>query len=1028
MSGTTKITVAAFALAAVMGAARAAEPAEGDIQKNIAVLENIKSNRSTREQVVAAIEALGGSGSARAVPPLVEVLKRHTSPHNYRPYGIAAVQALGELGSSAAPAVPFLLSNSFFYERGGRTAREHPLRLATVDALVKIGEPAVPEVIKLLNVKPGGKSNDKVNRSDKFGWKWWAAEILRRMSQTETVGAVLPALEKEMRSAKQRSSYYPVLALMGPRAVPILKRAAQGIAAKGVRSKADANNIRRLGGLIGPEIGNALDAVIPEHYDEKTWDDDRYWIYYRGGWYPLAHARPDPKHIPAFLDLIGDDTMMRTRQYEGVRYTGMILGTMGEAPALPLAALLDDKTLETRWAAAFILTMVGPDGKAALPALEKALANNGEDVQVRVAAARAIAEIKGTDAAALYNRIPDVHSRLVAAARKRSKIAQSHEQWQTHFATDPTQVRVRQLALYSRTPEAEKPMYCLAVNKDLKASNQWVRGYAAKLLEGESKAESFGGGRMSEDLNVFLYLFGTHSRHYPGRLEADVEEAAKEYMFRRVDVPRAEHKGKPRYVPKSASDLDKVLALDDSICIVEATNGPLRSDAQHHLILQSLNSDPRYRNRRFKTGDTVAQRYERFTRFFRRGLKEWALHGMWVELGSSNYEYKTYRGLFLLLDFATDPVVAARARMLMDLALIEIEQISLSGLRGGSKSRAKDGGLDSRFNKTLARLYGEHHGYALEPPGFKGYEPPVPAILLRRLGPTQKVYEIVNRHPGETVDVPQQMTQGSGFHKALSRSINYAYRTPDYITGCSMFDVRLWRGEGKSRKFGYGPLGRWSGVIFRDGSAVYLEAYTGEKWNVQSTDVMIARRYKNSYYKGDARVDLVGSLSLVEKDSWIFADNGDAYAAVRIVKGGYYWNEPDRHRLHLNDQYSPILIQTGRGAIYGSFEKFQQAILEAPYELTEEKLDYAGPNSARIEFFLADDPYILPKTDGETLDLDLKYNYRSPFMEGEVGSDIVTVRYGSPSLASSPHLGAFLGGEAYYTLLRVGKTSPGPPP
>ena len=93
------------------------------------------------------------------------------------------------------------------------------------------------------------------------------------------------------------------------------------------------------------EIADALDAVIPEHYDAKTWDDDRYWIHYRGGWYPLAHARPDPKHIPAFLDLIKNDTMMRTRQYEGVRYIGMILGTMAAAPALPLAALLDDKKL-----------------------------------------------------------------------------------------------------------------------------------------------------------------------------------------------------------------------------------------------------------------------------------------------------------------------------------------------------------------------------------------------------------------------------------------------------------------------------------------------------------------------------------------------------------------------------------------------------------------------------------------------------------------------------------------------------------
>ena len=103
MFGIMKITIAAFALAAVMGAARAAEPAEGDIRKNIAVLQNIKNNRSAKEQIVAAIEVLGRSGSARAVPPLVEVLKRHVSRHSCEPYGLAAVGALGELGPIAGP-------------------------------------------------------------------------------------------------------------------------------------------------------------------------------------------------------------------------------------------------------------------------------------------------------------------------------------------------------------------------------------------------------------------------------------------------------------------------------------------------------------------------------------------------------------------------------------------------------------------------------------------------------------------------------------------------------------------------------------------------------------------------------------------------------------------------------------------------------------------------------------------------------------------------------------------------------------
>ncbi len=36
----------------------------------------------------------------------------------------------------------------------------------------------------------------------------------------------------------------------------------------------------------------------------------------------------------------------------------------------------------------------------------------------------------------------------------------------------------------------------------------------------------------------------------------------------------------------------------------------------------------------------------------------------------------------------------------------------------------------------------------------------------------------------------------------------------------------------------------------------------------------------------------------------------------------------------------------------------------------------------------------MPTIDGQILDLDLEYNYKSPYMTNKVGSDIVTVRYG----------------------------------
>jgi hypothetical protein len=368
-------------------------------------------------------------------------------------------------------------------------------------------------------------------------------------------------------------------------------------------------------------------------------------------------------------------------------------------------------------------------------------------------------------------------------------------------------------------------------------------------------------------------------------------------------------------------------------------------------------------------------------------MKGLALHGMWTELGSSNYEHKTYRGLLPLAEFATDPVVAKRAKMFMDLALVEIEQISISGLRGGSKSRAKDGGLTGRFNRYLGMFHGEHHGNLLEPPGFKPYQPPVPAILLRKMGPTKPVYEIVNRHVGEKETL-------------LSRQINYAYCTPDYVTGCAMFDIRLWVGSGKNRQLNYGTMGRWSGVIFRNSAAIELPAYTGEKYNVQDKDVMIAQIFKGAHYSGRPYVNFVSINTMVEKGGWAFIENQQAYAAVRPARGWYSWSEPARRRMNPNDAFSPTIIQTGRKVVYGSFEKFQKAVLAAPLKIDEDVLDYTGPNSSRIEFFMCknsdEDPYpkTLPKIDGKELDLNLKHNYKSPFINNIVGSDVVTITYG----------------------------------
>ena len=204
--------------------------------------------------------------------------------------------------------------------------------------------------------------------------------------------------------------------------------------------------------------------------------------------------------------------------------------------------------------------MQGPKAKAALPARQKAFTDKDEAIEVRAAAARAIAEITETDAAGLYGKVPDVQDRLVTATRERSMLAQRPTPyWEAHFATDPISVQARQFALYNRTPRSGKAALQLATGQDVKAANAGsVVQYAATTSRrGIAEAKSFGDGKMSEDLNIFLYVFGADSRHYPGRFEADVEQIAKEYVFHSVDITAAEHEDKSRYVPKSAVDLGK---------------------------------------------------------------------------------------------------------------------------------------------------------------------------------------------------------------------------------------------------------------------------------------------------------------------------------------------------------------------------------------------------------------------------------------------------------------------------------------
>lgn len=912
---------------------------------------------------------------------------------------VELVKGLAELGPAADPAIDVLLDPDFYL---GHVRKNPALKKAVGETLAKIGEPSVQAVLDFTRSAPvrekkgkdatskedakKNRKHDKRIEAQKKAMREEVNSLLRMLADGGLRSEVITALEKDLLNSKKiNSSHFEVIALMGPEAVPAMKRVMKK------HRKYYAN-------IIGPdpEAVASINATIPEHYTPEAWNDSNRAKQVKFRFRDMCYARPEQKHISALLDPVKDDRILRGDFHEAERLTGMMLSCYGEMAAQPLADLLSDANPRTRRIAASILAMIGPDMKAALPVLEKTFNNKDERIDVRIAAARAIASIKGTDAAKLYGGILDVQDQIVALTRQQQKGNQNKDLWEKHIASDSEKTIARHISLYNKTKEWEKPLYLLSVNREAKAQNQLLREITGKILADPSLASDGLVGSISDtEAHHFVLLFGSKSRFYPGRLEADVEKLLKEFCFTVLDRTKTFEMAfltKPgkdkRYSIKTVEYFMMQLAKEKTAPILEMSNGPMRYEANQHLCLQILKDDPEFAGRKFKNGDTVSERYKLSAEVLARGMKGLALHGMWTELGSTNYEHKTYRGLLALAEFATDPVVSKRAKMFMDLAFVELEQISISGLRGGSKSRCKDSGVSGRFNRYLAMFHGEHHGNLLEPPGFKPYQPPVPAILLRKMGPTEPVYEIFNRHAKEKETLQ-------------ARQLNYAYCTPDYVTGCAMYDIRRWEGSGKNRALPYGTMGRWSGVIFRNSAAIELQAYTGEKYNVQSKDVMIAQIYRGARYSGKPQIDFVSINTMVEKDGWTFIENQQAYAAVRPARGGHYWKEPARRRMYLNDNFSPIIIQTGRRTVYGSFENFQEAILSAPLKVTEDLLDYTGPNSPRIEFFLCkdsdEDPYPkrLPKIDGKELDLNLKHNYKSPYINNTVGSNVVTITYGN---------------------------------
>ncbi len=515
-----------------------------------------------------------------------------------------------------------------------------------------------------------------------------------------------------------------------------------------------------------------------------------------------------------------------------------------------------------------------------------------------------------------------------------------------------------------------------------KEANAWIRNYQKKL----------------DERGVSLLAMFGHDGKYPGRLEADVEVKLKaeawEFTSNFLDPEGPYQVGQSKYLQTKWNIFPLTWAHQWG-----TENQDIRYRPYVYLALAALRKDPAYAGKSVG-GKTVEEWFGLMRDCMNDYLKNRVLNGLWIEPGS-HYAHINFDVMIDLYELAPDPEVRQRAKMFLDLALIEDEQISVNGLRGGARSRTGPLAPDTSKFKNL--VFGDDTLVAGPPvgPGFllSDYQAPAVAIALRNAKGAIKPYHIYNRVPGENAPPGPNFLHNSHL-------ISYAYRTTGYLMGTALRDPNLVYHPTSDQQ-------RTSSLIFQSNEAVFpnpkvIPHKSGsgrpstEQWSVQSDGTMIVQKLLKSRFVDRMEACFTANLKITEREGWIFAEAGSGYAAVRFVDpqepsgaGKYSWSEIPPHWSQKDKpaikvasperDFLPIIIQAGDPAQFGSFEKFQKAVLASRITInakaSEFKYQMAGGPAIIWNYDQKAIPLILPRVDGKTPDLQPAMLFDSPFLK-----------------------------------------------
>lgn len=499
------------------------------------------------------------------------------------------------------------------------------------------------------------------------------------------------------------------------------------------------------------------------------------------------------------------------------------------------------------------------------------------------------------------------------------------------------------------------------------------------------------------NLAVRLYLLfgpnGTHSKNFLSPIAAD--------SLRKVLWKWA----------KSESQM-KSAKLDETWFIWGSENHEAMRDATAWGTAMILKGVSPYNTYKYDDGSTVAEQYEAWNSFLKEYLRERIKKGLLVEI-ASNYGKYTTQAWYNFYDFSMDPELRLLARNALHIWWTDYAQEQFDGVRGGSKSRCYQG-KDSKYGShdDTRQMFWYHFG--------KGYElsrhPSIMCMLtstyrlplvilgigLDRAG--RGVYECKSRRIGKhlshdlSLSLSTSQTPFYTHYPDNGGIFRYTYCTPDFIMGTSMLEKlhhTAWTNVSMQN--------RWHGVIFNGDieSRIFPQcigdkATYNQQWSIQNKGIMIVQKLTTAAFSLDMRVWFSSDLEREEVDGWVLAQAQNAFAAVRVVRGGYGWD--DENWLRCKDEYSPIIIEAARASEYdNSYEKFRSAVLAQKAILEDGKIRYQGlGDSGNFTFYTDSDR--LPELDGVSINLAPDYTFDSPFMHENWAEGLVRIAKGGRQL------------------------------